>query len=546
MLWKTSADATSPAVNSRIPEQTFGAHSSGSKLMWIILVVAVGSTALGRAFTAIHPGYQDALLHAYIGERWLAGDLPYRDIWVNKPPGIFGVAALAFAVTPRSFTALAVVEGVFVLAAVVTVFAIVRTLGVGMAAAGVAAVAASISFNLQFFNERGFLTEQFLLWPASLSMLLFIMAFWRQPRRGSGSVLLAAGGAAGMAALFKPTGLTPLVAQTVFAGSLGILGLRTTRETFRIWALLLSGAVLVWLLPLAYFGSRRAGLALLDASFLFNVRYAMANQPSWPAIILNPVERLAPVAPLVIATAGLAWFSTRRARLAVDPPASGVMTRIPPNAALLVLLWVAFDILGAMAAGRNHPHYYLTALPSLVVATGVAYERLTHSAGQPQMPHAARAMFAALILGPLFLQQASDLRGLAALVRYGAPPPFWKEGADAIVAAGTPESTLFVWDYVPGFYWVTGMTSPSRHLTAPRDLDPNTALAIGSEMLADLRDRAPTFIVDRIEGLAGRAGPAVTYEEFRALLLERYRVMYTSNGRYPGRIWRIAGRPDPG
>ena len=54
------------------------------------------SLIIGRGFTAVVPGHADAQLFAYIGSEWLAGLIPYVDIWDNKPPGIFATGETVF------------------------------------------------------------------------------------------------------------------------------------------------------------------------------------------------------------------------------------------------------------------------------------------------------------------------------------------------------------------------------------------------------------------------------------------------------------------
>ena len=136
----------------------------------------LGSTVLGRAFTSISPGEYDALLFAYIGEKWLQGYIPYLDIWDNKPPGIFFVIAVVFSFAPKSFTALAVVAGIAIIGCVTTVYAIMRQIGAPTTSVLLATAACAIMSNLEYFNQGGNLTEVYVLWPASLSMLMFARA----------------------------------------------------------------------------------------------------------------------------------------------------------------------------------------------------------------------------------------------------------------------------------------------------------------------------------------------------------------------------------
>ncbi len=46
------------------------------------------------------PAGADQALYAYVGQRLLAGEVPYRDAWDQKPPGIHITYAAMLAVWP--------------------------------------------------------------------------------------------------------------------------------------------------------------------------------------------------------------------------------------------------------------------------------------------------------------------------------------------------------------------------------------------------------------------------------------------------------------
>src|SRR4030095_5884077 len=65
------------------------------------LGVLVLATML-RAPVASLPLERDEGEYAYIAQRWMAGDVPYRDVFDQKPPGIFAFYAAAFALGGES------------------------------------------------------------------------------------------------------------------------------------------------------------------------------------------------------------------------------------------------------------------------------------------------------------------------------------------------------------------------------------------------------------------------------------------------------------
>lgn len=189
-----------------------------SRVLFVLLVVfSVASTVLGRANSLFECSSCDAQLFAYYGQKWLEGSLPYIDLWDNKPPGIFALTALTFFWFPNSFVALAVVEGIFILGCIATVYAVMRQMGAPWQATFLATAACAGTSNLLFYNQYGVLTEIYLLWPAALSIWAFCKGYPKLEMKW----MVLAGIFAGLAALFKPPGLAPFLIQECMCSKKG-------------------------------------------------------------------------------------------------------------------------------------------------------------------------------------------------------------------------------------------------------------------------------------------------------------------------------------
>src|SRR5262245_11093821 len=75
---------------------------------WVIapLAVVIIFSIVLRAGIASMPLERDEGEYAYIAMRWLAGDVPYRDAFDQKTPGVFAVYAALFATGLRSVDAI--------------------------------------------------------------------------------------------------------------------------------------------------------------------------------------------------------------------------------------------------------------------------------------------------------------------------------------------------------------------------------------------------------------------------------------------------------
>jgi Dolichyl-phosphate-mannose-protein mannosyltransferase len=484
--------------------------------------VALASTIVGRSFTALIPGPWDGQLFAYMALQWIHGHLPYVSVWDHKPPGIIALIALVFTFFPKSFTALAVAEGFFVLGCIATVYFFMRRCGATIFAAALATVATAIACNLKAYNEQGTYTEIYLLWPEAMSMFFFVKA---SPQFRGRWVFLA-GLSAGLAALFKPVGFAPLLAQCTFVALL-VLRRRLLPSDFGVSVFTNIGGTLAAWAPFAvYFAFHHALGAMVDASLIYSVRYGVSGQGSILFTFNYLMSNLQPLASLIVC-AGVGFILFAEQLLKPSNHRGSALRSAPPDFWPLVLLWLFADFSGSIAGGRGFPHYFLAMIPSLCVVAGFACWYLTRRIPGLGRGKVLKSTLVALVIGPLLFPQASDLRDMLSLTVRHEPPPVraWKMIAEELNTIRSPSDTLFIWDYLPGIYFLTGMESPTPQLFAFRIFhSPRSHRRFGDEIIRDLSDSPPTFIVD---GTSDSEGPELiredsVYRAFRHLVDSDY------------------------
>lgn len=514
-------------------------------ILGVLLLIgwAIGLTMVGRSFTAIAPAPYDGQLFAYFGLQWLQGYIPYLNLWDNKPPGIFAVNALVFLLFPKSFITLACLEGIFILGCIGTIYLLMRQWGGPWLVAVLATASVAVASNLLYYNQYGNYTEIYTLWPAALSMYCF--------SKGSptlqGKWIFLAGFFAGVASLFKPPGLSPMLAQAAFMVLRWAVFRRLSLQRLLAAGFVTSvGAAVAWLPVALYFWRHNAFGDLIYAAWTYNIFYGAASRATILSMAFNTLSRLQPLASLAVcAIVGLICY-VRRATSGHSRGLADKRGQAPCCWWPLALLWVVFDLAGALAGGRYYPHYFLPLAASLSVVAGVTYWFLMES-----IPKRAgwwgidQALFA-LIVGPLIFAQAPDVQQMRDWVRGSSEHPAAKSQeavATHLKMLRSPSDTLFTWDYLPRIYFVTGMKSPMRLLDAHHIFDSAHAhKRLAEEITQGLNRIPPTFIVDgwrRADRERLGAGTPV-YRKFQELLETDYVRIYTVDNL---RLYRYQTRP---
>ena len=473
--------------------------------LFAVFVAALVYILIGRAFTWLAPPLSEARLFAYIGNAWLHGDLPYKAVWEMKPPGIFAVDAAVFAFFPYSFHALAVVEGVVLAGCAATLYLLLREWRVSRTGCSLGVLLFAIMANRM--QGASNLTENYLFWPAALSMLVFSRALPElRPTRVVLSGLLT-----GAATLFKLTGLAPLLAQSMFLVILCFVFRQLTfRKLVATISLALGGVVLAWLPVLVYFGVHDALRGLIEASFVYPFYYSAGNPRTvrrYAEMIFSFLGDLHPIIIFVVigvgAYVGKVISSFRDAKQ---------HDRHSDHVGLLYLLgglWVLADLAGALAGNRGQSQYFLPLTLSLAAMAGLTYAR--HIENQPLRKPVQYSVLA-LLVGPLmFAHFNMQMREFVHLIRYGHP--FSEDaifGHDRPINAQVQEvaafvdrnrganDTLFSWGYHPWLFQMLDIKSPVYVLDLwnRKQFAGSTQRQFVNDVLTQLQSTPPTFIVD--------------------------------------------------
>ncbi|MCC7007870.1 MAG: hypothetical protein IT184_03565 [Acidobacteria bacterium] len=325
---------------------------------WPLLIVALLALRLPAL---VEPAGSDQYLYQYVGERILAGAVPYVDAWDQKPPGIFFVYALVRLAWPRpSATAVADLAAAALLAVGLV------ALGRRTAAPAIGWIAAALALlwghpaisRLGGVYVRG-QCESFIA-PAVVFALVFAAARPRTWRTAA-----SAGALVAAAFWLKYNALAyalPVTAALLWPTR------GDTREIRAALAWLAAGFAAVSTVVLVYFAAHGALEPLRMATLDYNLQYS-GETYSGPLSVMRYMLGI----PLERGRADMLWYLGLAGAMALI-----ALRRERAHArAILACAWIAAAVLSIATNGaRNLPQYFVQAVPALAFAGANGFSAL--------------------------------------------------------------------------------------------------------------------------------------------------------------------------
>ena len=207
--------------------------------------------------------------YAYVAQRWLKGEVPYRDSFDQKPPGVFAAYAAIERVSSGSPAAIHWGAQLYTLLTLCLVFLLGRRLFGEAAGFAAGALAAFMTADHSLLGNSAN-CETFMLLPLAAAFLAALLAKERDSWRWA----MASGACAGLSLLFKQVALT----DALFYLALLILA-RDLRRKRSIVTAFVGGAAAVWVPVAAYFAAKGAWGPFYDCVVGYNLSYAGGIPP---------------------------------------------------------------------------------------------------------------------------------------------------------------------------------------------------------------------------------------------------------------------------
>lgn len=325
------------------------------------------------------PFERDEGVYATVAQGVLHGRVPYRDLFDNKPPLVYGWYSLSFLIFGQTVAAPRIMASILLSCTTFFVFKQARMVfprSVAYGAAGVFALSTGLPLVALHAN-----TEAYMLLPLVTSLVAFTVG----TRDGRLRWFVLAGVLGAVAMMTKQVAVWNLLTLAAVALFWRWRSDGLTRATFTPALSLLAGAGATVAVIAAPFVLTGALGDFIYANLSYNWLYMG---------VLTYGQRLAN-----LGLGGL-FFCLVAAPL-VGSAVMGLITIIRRKSTIaeyMLVFWGLASLAGVASGGRYFPHYFLQLLPALAVLTAVAvYHRLKdrdiHPVGKPAM-----ALAGALVL----------------------------------------------------------------------------------------------------------------------------------------------------
>lgn len=425
----------------------------------------------------------DEAVYAYIGKRIVAGDVMYRDLTENKPPGGYWLYALAVAIGGANELTIRLMPVPIVSITILLIWWIGRVVagpGAGLLAALVYAIASTDPFI--YGNGANFEHAINLAAVASLACLV------RRVNEPGRAALLWGGFFVGCASLIKQVAVVHLFAYVL------LLALMPRKSpSLRAWGgdclALAIGAAVPWIIAISILTSQGAA----DAAFNDFIRYggALATDtppdrgapPGWMRWITGNAAPDGKLPSPFGNTDYLVWWGSGTWPLwAVALPGLLVLLagdREERRGRTWIAVWTIAALIQVVLPGLYWPHYYLLPLPGVALVTAcLLSEVLILTASSRNRNETSQAISAGIIALGIVLAILGVVTSMTrnyVLVKPQDLTTRFKGGRQWVAlrdlgheigerSASWRDPRIFVWGWQSPLYLYSGLNGVSRQV----------------------------------------------------------------------------------
>ncbi|MGD0707582.1 MAG: hypothetical protein ABSA51_03920 [Anaerolineaceae bacterium] len=243
---------------------------------------------------------KDSGVFLYIGKQILQGQIPYRDVWDQKPPFVFYINALALWLSSGSRWGVFIIEALSLFSAFTLAFYFLRSL-----LGDYIAALTTLAGLLFAFWAPGNLTEEYYLPYGFLAFMLWLV-IQKQGKGAKWWVFFLWGLTGGIAFQLKQNLIGVWLAFAAFYCLKMIFTKDLRYVKSLLWMLL--GAITPEIIFIVYFAANHALEQYWSDSFIFNFIYSQNIHSTFFANILSTLQRVSTTGAIILPVGFFLWL----------------------------------------------------------------------------------------------------------------------------------------------------------------------------------------------------------------------------------------------
>jgi len=493
-----------------------GSSITGRVFDLVLILSAVLLVLLPLSPLNMQMVWRDSGVFLYTGWRIDHGQVPYRDLWDQKPPVIFYIDALGLALAGGSRWGVWVLELISLFAAAWIGYQLIRRF-LGRTVAVFSLFAWLL--NLVFIIHGGNLTTEYTL-PLQFACIFLAIHQVGKTKTWYHNGLI--GVFCGIAFFTKQNTIGIGLAILLFKLAQGI-PLRTFKKVFLDTAWMAIGGLAVTLVVLAAFILQGALRQFWDAAFYFNMIYARMAPLADHFKALQDGVSIFPVAGFSYLSLGgwvigLVLLAFKKLRPELRPLVA------------IALLDFPIELVFVSLPGRSYSHYYMTLLPVCSILTALVIwalvslgNRLKRLASNQILWQGAVTL---AVLLAITIAEYKSFYGLVISLRL-----FRNDPMIAYIEQHTNQNDdVYMWGAETSMNFLTLRVSPSRfNYLTPLYTSDYTDTQKEAEFMGDLETNRPLLIIDTHYGfppVTDFGSTASQKEAWQRFLQGNYAVVY--------------------
>jgi hypothetical protein len=457
----------------------------------VIMVLVIGLPLL------FYPFGRDQGIHAYVAASWLDGQVPYKDVWVQKGPLAFVPHLLSIAVFGRTEWAIRVLDLAWQIVSSWLIYRLVRRRLSTSGALLAVFFYLLLYFAIDFWNTSH--AEGFLLPFLLLGVDLYDRARVL-PISGKQRVLIFFSGlAVSVTPWFKQTSLV-FIAAIFFWLTIDVL--HAERRSRRSWlerAAIFGSGVLSFSLLMIIFLALQGMLApMVDV-----LRYSIGSYPNY-----SPLNQIGD-----LWQATFDWARLRGGLILLFLAGSGIvlLQRDQRQRWLGITLLAGAGLAGVYAQRRLWDYHWISTLPFMAMIAAAAAIIIIDWLADRKNGWVKWLLAAGFLIvitassGPLLRTHAENFGRLSRTIFGGLDREHYLEevgmagearAAEYLDQRVAQEDPIFIWGHYALLYYLTGRHNPTRFaMDPPLSLEHPQQKAWQTEALSDLEADPPSYIL---------------------------------------------------